>query len=313
LRPMGPGMDLSVVTVSYNTRELLRECLASVFSTLGPRLRHEVIVVDNASSDGSVAMIRDSFPQVRVLANPENVGFAAGSNQGLEESSGRYVILLNPDTVASPGALERMVALMEEQGDVGIVGPKLIYPDGEFQHSAFAFPTLSMIFLDFFPLHHRLLNSRLNGRYPRALYEKGQPFPIDHPLGAALMVRRSVLDEVGSLDESFFMYCEEIDWCMRIKRAGWRILCCPRAEIVHYVAQSTSQFRDEMYVELHRSRYRLYQKHYSPSFRRVARWLVALGMAYMCLRARWAHLRGELDVEALDRRLRAYREVRSLA
>jgi N-acetylglucosaminyl-diphospho-decaprenol L-rhamnosyltransferase len=310
---MGPGMDLSVVTVSYNTRELLRECLASVFSTLGPRLRHEVIVVDNASSDDSVAMIRDSFPQVRVLANSENVGFAAGNNQGLEESSGRYVILLNPDTVASPGALERMVALMEEQGDVGIVGPKLIYPDGEFQHSAFAFPTLPMIFLDFFPLHHRLLNSRLNGRYPRALYEKGQPFPIDHPLGAALMIRRSVLDEVGSLDEGFFMYCEEIDWCMRIKRAGWRILCCPRAEIVHYVGQSTAQFRDEMYVELHRSRYRLYQKHYSPSFRRVARWLVAVGIAYMCFRARWAHLRGELDAETLDRRLRAYREVRSLA
>jgi N-acetylglucosaminyl-diphospho-decaprenol L-rhamnosyltransferase len=310
---MGPGMDLSVVVVSYNTRELVSECLASVFSTLGPRLRHEVIVVDNASSDDSVAMIRDSFPQVRVLANSENVGFAAGSNQGLKESNGRFVILLNPDTVASAGALERMVALMEEQGDVGVVGPRLIYPDGQFQHSAFTFPTLPMIFLDFFPLHHRLVNSRLNGRYPRALYEKGKPFAIDHPLGAALMVRRPVMEQVGLLDPGFFMYCEEIDWCMRIKRAGWRILCCPRAEIVHYAAQSTSQFADDMYVELHRSRYRLYEKHYSPSFRRVARWLVGLGIAYMSLRARWAHFRGELTAEALDRRLRAYREVRSLA
>jgi N-acetylglucosaminyl-diphospho-decaprenol L-rhamnosyltransferase len=306
-------MDLSIVTVSYNTRELLRGCLASVFSTPGFALQYEVIVVDNASSDGSAAMVRDDFHQVRLLANAENVGFAAGSNQGIRASSGRYVILLNPDTTTAPGSLEKMVALMERQREVGVVGPKLLYPDGRFQHSAFTFPTLPMIFLDFFPLNHRLVNSRLNGRYPLALYEKGQPFPIDHPLGAALMVRRPVLEQVGLLDERFFMYCEEIDWCLRIKRAGWEIVCDPGAEICHYVGRSTSQFREKMYVELHRSRYRLYEKHYSAFFRRAARWLVALGVAYMSLRARWAHLRGDLDAEGLRHRLRAYGEVRSLA
>jgi N-acetylglucosaminyl-diphospho-decaprenol L-rhamnosyltransferase len=306
-------MDLSVVTVSYNTRELLRGCLASVFSTLGTRLQHEVIVVDNASSDGSGAMVTDDYPQVRLLANAENVGFAAGSNQGIRASSGRYVILLNPDTATTTGALEAMVSLMERRSEVGVVGPRLLYPDGTFQHSAFKFPTLPMIFLDFFPLNHRLINSRLNGRYPLALYEKGHPFPIDHPLGAALMVRRPVLEQVGLLDEGFFMYCEEIDWCLRIKSAGWEIVCDPGAEIVHYVGRSTSQFRDQMYVELHRSRYRLYEKHYTASFRRAARWLVALGVAYMSLRARWAHLRGDLDADGLDDRLRAYGEVRALA
>jgi N-acetylglucosaminyl-diphospho-decaprenol L-rhamnosyltransferase len=306
-------MDVSVVTVSYNTRELLRGCLASVFSTLGSGLQYEVVVIDNASSDGSAAMVRDEYPQVRLLANTDNVGFAAGSNQGIRESGGRYVILLNPDTTTTPGALEKMVALMERRSDVGVVGPKLLYPDGRFQHSAFTFPTLPMIFLDFFPLNHRLVNSRLNGRYPLALYEKGQPFPVDHPLGAALMVRRPVLEQVGLLDEGFFMYCEEIDWCLRIKRAGWKIVCDPGAEIVHYVGRSTSQFREQMYVELHRSRYRLYEKHYTGLFRRAARWLVALGMAYMSLRARWAHLRGDLDADDLDHRLRAYGEVRSLA
>jgi N-acetylglucosaminyl-diphospho-decaprenol L-rhamnosyltransferase len=305
-------MDLSVVTVSYNTRELVRGCLASVLSTLRSGLRSEVIVVDNASSDGSVDMIRRDFAGVRVIPNAKNVGFAAGSNQGIRESSGRYVILLNPDTVATDGALLKMVRLMEERSEVGAVGPSLLFPDGSFQHSAFAFPTLSMIFLDFFPLNHRLLNSRVNGRYPRAWYEKGQPFAIDHPLGAALMVRRSVVDEVGLLDEGFFMYCEEIDWCMRIKRAGWTILCCPEAEIVHHVGQSTAQFRDDMYVELHRSRYRLYEKHYSSSFRRTAKWLVFLGIAYLSLRARWAHLRRDVDAEGLKRRLRAYGEIRSL-
>ena len=306
-------MDLSVVIVSHNTRELLRGCLDSVLADLDSRVKHEVIVVDNASADGSAAMIRDSFPQVRLLANSQNRGFAASNNQAIQQSSGQYVILLNPDTLVRKGALESLMALLDERRDAGVVGPKLLFPDGSFQHSAFTFPTLAMIFLDFFPLHYRLLDSRINGRYPRGLYERAEPFPIDHPLGAALLVRRAVIEEVGLLDENFFMYCEEIDWCLRIKEAGWRILCVPRAEIVHHVGQSTRQFRDEMYVELHRSRYRLYQKHYGAGFRRVARWLVALGVWSQGLRARWAAARGHLDRRDFEARMRAYREVRSLS
>jgi N-acetylglucosaminyl-diphospho-decaprenol L-rhamnosyltransferase len=307
-------MDLSIVIVSYNTRELLRGCLASVISTLiSSQLNYEVLVVENASTDGSVTMVQDAFPQARLLINRENRGFAAANNQAIGQARGRHVILLNPDTVVREGALERMVGFLDEHAQVGVVGPKLIYPDGSFQHSAFTFPTLPMIFLDFFPLNHRLINSRLNGRYPRALYEVRQPFPIDHPLGAGLMVPRKVIEEVGLLDEGFFMYCEEIDWCMRIKRAGWKIYCFPEAEIVHYIAQSTAQFRDEMFVELHRSRYRLYEKHYAPWFRRMARWLVLLGLTYHSLRARWAAWRGRLDQDALQSRLGAYRQVRPLS
>jgi N-acetylglucosaminyl-diphospho-decaprenol L-rhamnosyltransferase len=305
-------MDLSVITVSYNTRELLRGCLASVVSTLGSRLEHEVVVVDNASTDGTAAMLRQDFPWVRLLSNTENLGFAAGNNQGLAESRGRFLLLLNPDTVAREGALEAMVGLLEERTEVGVVGPKLLFPDGRFQHSAFRFPTLPMIFLDFFPLNHRLVDSRLNGRYPRALYARREPFPVDHPLGAALMVKRAAVEQVGVLDERFFMYCEEIDWCLRIKKAGWQILCLPQAEVVHFVGQSTGQFREDMYVELHRSRYQLYGKHYSRGFKRAARWLVRLAMAERGLRARWASLRGRLDADALNRRLRAYREIRTL-
>jgi N-acetylglucosaminyl-diphospho-decaprenol L-rhamnosyltransferase len=306
-------MDLSVVIVSYNTRELLRGCLGSVLADVDPGLEHEIIVVDNASADGSAAMVRNGFPQVRLLANAQNRGFAASNNQAIEQSSGQYVFLLNPDTLVRRGAVGRLMALLEERRDVGVVGPKLLFPDGGFQHSAFTFPTLAMIFLDFFPLHHRLLDSRINGRYPRRLCEGAEPFPIDHPLGAALMVRRQVIDDVGLLDESFFMYCEEIDWCLRIKEAGWRILCDPRAEIVHHVGQSTGQFRDEMYVEIHRSRYRLYHKHYSAAFRRAARGLVTLGMCSQELRARWATARGHLDRRDFETRMRAYRDVRSLS
>ncbi len=305
-------MDLSVVIVSYNTRDLLRGCLDSVLASLGGGLTYEVIVVDNASADGSAAMIREGFPQVRLLANPQNRGFAASNNQAIQESSGRYVILLNPDTVVRQGALQRMMGVLEERSRIGVVGPKLLFPDGRLQHSAFTFPTLAMVFLDFFPLQNRLLDAPVNGRYPRHLYERGEPFPIDHPLGAALMVRRQVIDEVGPLDERFFMYCEEIDWCMRIKKAGWEIVCCPQAEIVHYVAQSTRQFRDDMYVELHQSRHRLYEKQYGRGFRRVAGWLVLLGVSWQGLRARWAARRGQMDRGALEARLRAYREVRAL-
>lgn len=306
-------MDLSVVTVSYNTRELLRECLASVFSTLSSAaLDYEVLVVDNASSDDSPAMVSEAFPEARLIANPENRGFAAASNQGLQQSGGRCVILLNPDTVVKPGALELMRGALEAQSDVGAVGPKLIYPHGGLQHSAFTFPTLAMVFLDIFPLHHRLLDSQLNGRYPRAWYEGKDPFPIDHPLGAALMTKRAVVDEVGLLDERFYMYCEEIDWCMRIKKAGWTILCVPQAEIVHHVAQSTKQLGPQMYVELHKSRYGLYEKHYSRGFQRVARWIVRLGMAWQEARDRRQAKKGLLDGAALESRLNAYREIRAL-
>lgn len=306
-------MDLSVVTVSYNTRELLRECLDSVVSTLASAaVDYEVLVVDNASGDDSPTMVYEAFPEARLIANAENRGFAAASNQGIQESSGRCVLLLNPDTVVKPGALDLMRGALEAQSEVGAVGPKLLYPHGGLQHSAFTFPTLTMVFLDFFPLHHQLLDSGLNGRYPRRWYEGRDPFPIDHPLGAALMVKRSVVEEVGLLDERFYMYCEEVDWCMRIKKAGWTILCVPQAEVVHHVAQSTRQLEARMYVELHRSRYRLYEKHYSRRFQEVARWVVELGIAWQEARDRWQARRGLLDTAGLQSRLNAYEEIRSL-
>ncbi len=297
------------MVVSYNTRDLLRACLTSVISTMSSTANYEVFVVDNASVDGSAAMVRDSFPRVRLMVNRKNRGFAAANNQAIGESSGRYVILLNPDTVVRDGALERMATFMEGHPNVGVVGPRLVFPDGSFQHSAFTFPTLPMIFLDLFPVNHRVINSRLNGRYPRSLYEAGEPFPIDHPLGAGLMVMQRTIEEVGLLDERFFMYCEEIDWCMRIKEAGWRIICFPRAEIVHHVGQSTKQFRADMFVELHKSRYRLYEKHYSRWFRCMARLLVTVGLAYRSARDRWAFRRGRLDREDLENRLDAYRRI----
>lgn len=303
-------MDVSIVVVSYNVRELLRQCLRSVEGTNPSR---EVIVVDNASADRSAAMVREQFPSARLIENAENRGFAAANNQGFARSQGRYVLMLNPDTAVRGGALKTLVRFMDEHPRAGACGGRLYYGDGTPQHSAFAFPTLAQIWLDFFPLNWRLTNSRLNGRYPREEYARGEPFEVDHPLGADLMVRRETAEQVGWLDEGFFIYCEEIDWCMRIRRAGWQIWCVPRAEIVHHEAQSTRQFREKMFVELWRARFRLFEKHYSPAFRVAARQLVRWGMWQAARQTRAAVRSGALTEDEMNRRLGAYAEVARLA
>lgn len=298
--------DLSIVVVSYNVRELLTQCLASVDGQ-----GHEVIVVDNASADGSAAMVRERFPAVCLIENADNRGFAAANNQAFEQAHGRYVLMLNPDAEATPGALETLIAFMDAHPRAGACGGKLLYGDGSLQHSAFHFPTLAQIFLDFFPLNWRLTESSLNGRYPRTWYAQGKPFQVDHPLGADLLVRRETAEQVGWLDERFFIYCEEIDWCLRIRRAGWEIWCVPQAEVVHHEAQSTRQFRDKMFVELWRARARLFGKHYSPLFRLAARQIVRAGVWNEARKARAARASGEVTQEELKRRLEAYEKVGS--
>ena len=318
--------ELAIIIVSYNTRKLLRACLGSVKADLERSgLEGEIWVVDNASSDGSAAMVQEHFPEVHLLALEDNTGFAGANNVALREISNatcdcatgaprcvspRYVLLLNPDTTVQPGALEMLAGFMGDHPDAGVVGAQLRYPDESFQHSAFRFPTLAQVFLDFFPLHYRLINSQLNGRYPRAWYKRGEPFEIDHSLGAAMMVRNEAIERVGLLDERFFMYCEEIDWCWRMKRAGWRVYCVPRAVVIHHEAQSTRHSREEMFVQLWRSRFRLFEKRYSPLFRWAARQLVRLGIGAEMEHARRAHLEGELGPEAYQRRMEAFQQVR---
>jgi len=310
--------NLAIIVVSYNTRELTRECLDSVYASLERSdLDVVVYVVDNASSDGSADMVREHFPQVRLIASEENLGFARGNNlalrdmgfggseQGAASRSNLQVLLLNPDTVILGEAIETLYRSLRAHPRVGLIGAALVHSGGGFQHSAFRFPSLAQVLLDFFPINHRLLDSWLNGRYPRRLYEAGDPFSIDHPLGAVMMVRGEAIGQAGLMDEGFFMYCEEIDWCMRMKSCGWQINCVPRARIVHHVAQSTRQFRDRMFVELWSSRYRLFDKHYGPLYRWVVRRIVRLGLWRDARRV----LRGDETVEERGSRLLAYREV----
>ena len=282
-------MDFAIIIVSWNVRELLHGCLTSVHQSLTDSAHHgfnltaDIWVVDNHSSDGTPEMVRDQFSDVRLIANSENQGFAAANNQAIAEAlllpGIRHFLLLNPDTVVRGRALEVLVDFMDQSPGAGMAGARLVFGDSTFQHSAFGFPGLAQIALDLFAFPPRLHETRLNGRYPRSRYAAdAPPFSVAHPLGAAMIVRREVVETIGSMDQSYFMYCEEIDWAMRIKSAGWKIFCVPAAEIVHYGGQSASQIEALSYVNLWRSRLRLYQKHYPALKVRLAGQLVRAAM-----------------------------------
>ncbi|MCO5193943.1 MAG: glycosyltransferase family 2 protein [Anaerolineae bacterium] len=277
----GSSLDVAVIVVSWNVRDYLADCLQSVNAELfRAGLRGKIWVVDNGSTDGTPEVLRSLFPNVALIANDGNPGFGAANNQGIcaaLTASPRYLFVLNPDTLIRPGAIKELVAFLDTHPNVGMVGPSLIYGSGRFQHSAFAFPGLRQLMFEFLPLPARLYETPLNGRYPRRAY-RGTAFEVDHTLGAAMLVRRSVVESTNGFDESFFMYCEEIDWCWRIREAGWEIFTVPSAEIIHYGGESTKQIQSESIVNLWESRARFYRKHHDRIRLRLARRIVRAGL-----------------------------------
>jgi N-acetylglucosaminyl-diphospho-decaprenol L-rhamnosyltransferase len=280
---MNSSPNLAVVIVSWNVRGLLAACLRSLSADLESwGLDAEIWVVDNASSDGTPEMVEEAFPKVHLIASQENLGFVKGNNLALHRISSlqspKYLWLLNPDTEVQPGATAALVAALAGDPKVGMVGPKLLYPDGSLQHAAFRFPGLVQLLFEFLPLPARLYDTRLNGRYPPQLYEGTEPFFIDHPLGASMMVRTEVIADVGLMDEDFFMYCEEIDWCWRMQDTGWKTLCVPTALVIHHAGRSSEQVRIPAFVSLWKSRARLYARHHGPLTRWLAKLIVRAGM-----------------------------------
>jgi N-acetylglucosaminyl-diphospho-decaprenol L-rhamnosyltransferase len=289
--------SLAVVVVSYNVRDLLRACLSATFASLArsPELEATVHVVDNASRDGSAEMVAREFPHVHLTASPDNLGFAGGNNRVMRHlgfdapAAPDFALLLNPDAEPLGDAIGQMARFLRERKDAGAAGAQLQYADGSFQHGAFAFPGLLQLWFDLFPPRpRRLLDTRLNGRYSRALYDAGRPFPVDFALGAALMARREAIAAAGLLDEGYFMYAEEVDWCWRMRNAGWRCYCVPSARVIHHAGASSSQFRSRSMRNLWRSRKRLYERFYGPAKRSAAAGIVRLGMAAEKRRARAA-------------------------
>jgi N-acetylglucosaminyl-diphospho-decaprenol L-rhamnosyltransferase len=298
-------LDVAVIIVSWNVREYLADCLRSVCNDMGhSRLQGEIWVIDNASTDGTVSLVQDLFPHVKVISNETNVGFAAANNQGMKAASAsrpRYYFLLNPDTFVRPGAMGELVACLDERPNAGIAGARLIYGDGRFQHSAFYFPGISQLMFDLMPLPSRLYESRFNGRYARRLYQpRRDPFKVDHPLGATMMVRSDVAESTQGFDESFHMFCEEIDWSWRVREAGWEIYTVPSAEVIHYGGESTRQVPADSVVNLWRSRAQLYHKHHGRFRNALAASLVSRAMSRKAARVSDPELR------------QAYRQVASI-
>jgi N-acetylglucosaminyl-diphospho-decaprenol L-rhamnosyltransferase len=226
-------VDVSIIIVNYKTRGLVKQNLKSI-RLAAPKLDYEVFVVDNASGDGIVPMIRESFPEARLMALPENVGFARGNNAAMKEAKGRYVFILNPDAMLTPGAVERMVEYMEAHPEAGMLAPKLVHPDRSVQDSVHRFPT------PWIPVYRRTpLGSLPHARRELDRYlmrgELGEDIrDIDWAEGAALFVRRKAIDEVGMFDERFFIYFEDTDWARRFWQKDWKVRYFPDAEIIHY-------------------------------------------------------------------------------
>ena len=277
--------SLAVIIVSWNVRSLLGTCLSSLLDDLSKSgLEADIHVVDNASTDGTPELVADQFPRVHLTVSVENLGFAAGNNLALRRISAsgappfRYAWLLNPDTEVLPGATRALLECLDDRPDAGVAGARLLYSDGSLQHGAFRFPGLIQLAFELFPLPARLYDTVLNGRYAPDLYERNEPFRVDHPLGATLMVRAEAIGQVGLLDEQYRMYCEEIDWCWRMRRAGWGAWCAPAAAVIHHAGQSSGQVPVTSFVNLWKSRARLYARFHRPVIRGVARQLVRLGM-----------------------------------
>ena len=321
---------LAVIIVNYNTCDLLRACLGSVQAAARyAGFLPTVCVVDNASRDGSAGMVAAEFPQVQLLALPRNIGFTAANNLALAglgfaatfppdlhvhkaAASSDYVLLLNPDAELTLGSLRQFMHVMERLPAAGIIGPYLQYGDGRFQHGAFALPSLAQVALDLFPLTgvrgaHRLHHSRLNGRYGRVLWEGAQPFAVDFVLGAAMFVRGAAIASTGGLDPQFWMYCEEMDWCLRMREAGWGVFAAPGVRVIHHEAQSSRQVRWWAFKRLWQSRINFYAKHrrrFGPGYLPAVRALLRLGVMQRrrAVKAQFARgaITGASAQEALD-------------
>jgi hypothetical protein len=266
---MSASVDLSIVIVAWNVRELVLDCLASIREAkLG--VSYEVILVDNGSLDFTVEAVSRQFPDTRILALPKNIGFGAGNNRGLEIMRGRHALLLNSDTIVLPGGLEACVRYLDEHPETGVVGPQLLNPDRSKQNCIHNSPNLVSELIG-----QSLLRRIFKGRYPSKLVDYAAPVQVEAVLGACLFVRREVVEQVGMIDEGYFFFLEETDWCHRIRAAGWRIVHLPDAYVIHLYGESTKKKTPlRTRIEFYRSRYLFFRKNRSRAAYVVLRWIV---------------------------------------
>ncbi len=294
-------LDLGIVIVNWNTRDLLRKCLKTVYASMG-NFSYMVVVVDNASTDDSAAMVEREFPRVRLIASPENVGYPKGNNLGLRalgylgvgdvaDDAPRYALLLNPDTEVPPDALQQMVAFMDAHPEVGAAGPMLVLPDGSLDKACRrSFPSPQVSAYHYMGLAKLFPKSAQFGRYNMTYLDPEVETEVDSVVGAYMQVRREAIEQAGLLDESFFMYGEDLDWAYRIKTAGWKIMYHPQVRVKH-VKRAASRQSPRAQAEFWKAMLIFYRKHYQST---TPWWLHNLVMAGLLLkggRGMWQMLR----------------------
>jgi N-acetylglucosaminyl-diphospho-decaprenol L-rhamnosyltransferase len=312
-------VHLTIIIVSWNVRPLLHRCLSSLVdvrasteggasqaSSLEPRT--EIIVVDNASSDGSAEMVREEFPHVHLVVNDENRGFAVANNQGLGLSHGRYLLLLNPDTEVVGDALGMMVDYMDGHLEVGALGPQLCYPDGSLQSSRRRFPTLTTGLVESTVVQEWWTDNCILRRYYMTDTPNDMIQPVDWMVGACLLVRRQAYEQVGGLDEGFFMYSEELDWCRRIKDAGWEVVYLPTATIIHHEGKSSEQVVPARHIYFQSSKVRYFRKHHGILQAELLRCFLLASYVYQLVREGLKWLVGHKR-SLREERIRAYCQV----
>lgn len=257
--------DISIIIVNLNTRALLKACLDSVVAE-GSDLSLDLIVIDNGSTDGSIEMIRSGFPQVTLRINPTNEGFAKPNNDGMRIATGRYMFLLNSDTVVKPGAFEKLKSHLDAHPEVGVCGPMLLYPDGRLQRSVCSFHTLWTHMCDMLALDKLLPRTRLfgGGEMTTFPYDESRTQEVDSLMGAAVLLRREVWEQVGGFDERFTIYYNEMDWFIRVKEKGWKIFYVHDAQIIHHRGATAAIVNREFtyFDEMYANTLLFFQKHY---------------------------------------------------
>lgn len=254
---MNLNFDLSIIIVNWNTRGPLLNCLASIFQHAGG-LTCGVIVVDNGSRDGSVEAVKEKYPGVKIIANPSNLGFARANNQAIRLTSNPYCLLLNSDAALTPGALKGMIEFMEKNPFAGIAGAKLLNRDGSMQNSFDNIPTLTTELLN-----KSLLRAIFPQKYPNKKSPIAAPLEVESIIGACMLIRRNALNEVGLLDEDYFLFLEETDLCLRMQKAGWKIFYLPQIHVYHLQGQSKAIDPGRTWIEYYRSLYTFFKKHRS--------------------------------------------------
>lgn len=276
-------IDLSISIVNWNTEAFLKECIQSIYKGT-QKISYEIFVVDNGSRDGSVEMVRTHFPNVHLIANQMNKGFASANNQAVQLSRGRYIIFLNPDTVVHEGALDRMVQCMEEHFEAGVVGCKLLNRDGSIQHSLRKFPDFSTIMIGGTILRRVPFLKQKIKYFKMEEFSFSQVEEVDVTSGAALLVKKAVLNEVGLMDGNYFMFVEDLDLCRRIRAKGYKIYFLPDAVITHFGGESRHQNPNELMIIGLRSLIRYFTKFEGPMktylFKLIFKPLFLLGLIY---------------------------------